>query len=268
MIKQLAAGGGVNKLPIIIVAGQSNAEGVVPLVDLPSAYAGSQPDIQIWWEGLPSAPITPTFQNMVPGTNTVHNSHRDTGTYDSSVQWGPEQRAAHYLKAKWNKKIYVIKNAFGGLAISWWDSPSGARWVELNRYITQATAWCIAAGKVPEFKSLIWLQGEADVIASTPISTYESKLRALMTNFRAINSYTASTQWVNVKIRSGVIAGGTGETGLQQINSLFQTIANENPTINKVIDPDAVGATPVGTNVHYDASGYLKIGEVWSNLIN
>jgi hypothetical protein len=266
MIDKLISGGLSKKITLLGYLGQSNNEGVVARILLPASYEGVQTNIKIWWEGLPSAPITPTFQNMEAGVNTVHPYHRDPATYDSSYQWGPEQSSSHILKDRLNKNIYLYKNAFGGLSIDYWRAPNGQRWIELKRYVEGITAWCLANDLVPDFAGVLFAQGETNVLYNTPIAEYEADYRALINNFRSINQYVSNTMWVALKMRSNVIAGGGGEPLLQSINNLFQTVANENPSINKVIDPDAIGAT--GPDVHYSAEGYVKVGEAFANLIH
>ena len=263
ILKNIISGGGNKRATIIKMIGQSNAEGVVLLSGLPSIYQGVRNFVSIWWEN--------SFEKMEAGVNTVNEFHRgvDTPADSGEYQWASEQNASYLLQKRLNREVYVIKNALGSQSISTWDSPSGSMWLELKEYTENSIAELEAIGKIPDFRSTIFLQGEADVINNTLKATYKTKLRDLISNWRALSSYLTDTPFVMVKMRSGSVGVGGGETLLQELNDVYDELRDEDPTRIIVIDPDAIGASiaDIGGDVHYNPQGYLIIGEAWYNTM-
>jgi len=196
-----------NIVLVIIVDGQSNAEGIFAPKGQGLYYTSTYmkytcDSILVNWEGdyLTSDTNTIDFIPMVVNTNTTCVLYSDPANDNYNAgNWGVEQTASRNLQQFLGRKVYVIRNGIGSLDIVRWNSPNGTQWIALKRKINHAISDIEGQGKVPMFVSMAWLQGESDIVLHYAY-LYENKLRTLISNIRAISPYTSSMQFCMFKL--------------------------------------------------------------------
>lgn len=156
--------GSVTTTPVILTAGQSNADGRVPINDLPAyiSYKYCQ-----WSYGSGDfCTATGDFQPFQP---TV-------GRTDLGPRWGFDAVVYYLLEQRWQRPFYVIKQTMDGTAINTACSNSTHGWFwsaytetlngnkSLLRAFTRQIDDCIKnLPKDYDIKVLLWHQGESDM---------------------------------------------------------------------------------------------------------
>jgi hypothetical protein len=246
---------------LFVLTGQSNAVGAPmggsgSLATLPSGYSGAQSNLKIWWEGSHTTPITPTFVNMECNVNTAHPDYTDPVTGNRTGQWGFEQQLSRDLYAHYGQTIYVVKSAYGGRSIEYWNNPSLDRWGELENYITGALAWCSANGKTPVFHAIVWVQGEQDAYEGNQ-GVYATKLRTVIARIRGLHSSLATTPFIMVKLRTDSNLGSGANN--DAISAAMDQVATD-PNCY-AFDPEAYPDMTFYTDgLHYNAAGLVAGG--------
>jgi len=200
---------------------------------------------------------TDEFDFLNPTVNTNGNA----AAYDElphSECWGPE------LPLAFNSPhdSYIIKAVQGGLGISYWESGQTMD-IELATQISDCRTWCIANGKAPVFRSLLWMQGETDIINET-LATYQTKLEAFINRTRALHPALWNMKVVIVTISHGLTRFTTEE--VNAMNAIYQSVAVNLSNI-ELIDTNSMTLTYYD-DLHYDYNGVLAIGNAWSDIIN
>lgn len=249
---------GITDVPVIILSGQSNAvgqTGAPVLSGLPSGWEDEQANIKIFWEGdyLTVNPANGAFVNMNPVENTRHPDYTDPiNPAFNTVGWSIEQEWSHTLLNDYSNS-YVIKSAYGGKKIDQWASPAGARWVELDRYITNGIRWLIANSLNPIFLGFAWTQGESDISGGTTQGDYETALTALISDTRGLSDYLTALQFYMLKIP-------TNFWGAEAIcNTSYANIASGDSD-SFVIETTQYSAGFDSGSGHYIASDLLNLG--------
>lgn len=255
-----------NIADIFILSGQSNAVGQFAaghVMDLfPSAYAGSQSNIKVFWEGPFDEDRDPgSFENMLVPDNTRDKIYTDPGnTYYNQTGWGVEQSWLHNIKSYLQRTVYLIKNAVGSQSIGAWTYITGPLWQQLTRQILDAKAELETAGKTVRFRGMIWMQGESDKDAGDDV--YVGFLNTLIGHIR--NDITEGLEdmpFYMVKLLPG--------TSLYdpEINEAFDDMAAADPTRNFVIETEDIPGVDTIDNLHYDPPTLLSIGETVFNAM-
>ena len=248
---------------IIGILGQSNAVGEAgDQSTLYPPYQGSQQYIYIAYDGnYITYPQPAHLENMLPCTNTRHRDYTNpTNEYYYSCGWSAEQRCAHRLQVYKNSYVAVIKSAYGGVSQAWFfDTNEGMQ--DFILFFNAAISDIISWGKIPKFKSIIWLQGESNCV--TPDNYYEGNMEYIINYIRTYSSYLANVNFTMVKL-SPKLARPTANKNI--INNAFVTAAAAKGNCF-IIDPTTVGATLGTDSLHFTANSLNILGETWFNLI-
>lgn len=255
-------------IPIIIVTGQSNAVATVAnkgsgLTSYPLEYQTIQDSLMISYEGnyLTYDTNNTYFATYTPNINTSSYNYSDPANAAYNIgNMAIELKCGDLLKDYYGKKVYIIKAARGSQGIIEWDN-GNIMWVELERKIRKAIQQIKANGSTPLVLSIGFMQGEQDATNGT-YHYYGSKLRALIVKMRAMSTEMNNTQFVMFRLSS---VSGNPSIGMNYVNAVFDSIATENPTINKTINTDS---QTFWSQPHYDANSIINMGGLWYNVID
>lgn len=161
---------------IVVLFGQSNAEGAANLSDLPGAMRGPHPQLRVWNDAAVAwQPLAAGVNNMlVPGTPRV----------------GPEMGMVDALPATaqplWLVKCAVWQSSLGPTPgpLNEWGPQAGELYPEMLRRIDNACAGAIALGMIPRVHLVAMMQGEADALDPTLAAAYATNLQHLITQLR------------------------------------------------------------------------------------
>ena len=251
-------------VPVILVAGQSNADGRVPLSALPDelkTYKYCQ-----WSYG--SGDYETADGTFVPFSPRVAKP----GIEQS---WGFDAMVYHQLEEHWQRPFYVIKHTDGGTAIDpdckrsthhlYWSADSmflrsttsashGGR--SLLKAFEQQIDDCLP--HLPQdydIKCLVWHQGESDCEA--PDRYYEN-LKAVVAHLRQhLAATTGKKKYLCLPVVCGTYAKGSRMRTPQVVEAL-ERLQREDPNFHVV---DAADLTLQRDRLHFDARGSQTLGQ-------
>ena len=263
-----------NVVPLIIIAGQSNADGRAPYATAENwegtewlAEAEYQVQDYYMWDSAKSG-----FETY----NVLTNN--GAGTDEGSDGSGKNNYAFDPFFAKafidhYGKPIYAIRQTLGGVGIydtvkrpsplySTWNAKIGyfeKQGVENVNYlllnliskIKDAQDWAAKNNKILLPVAILWHQGEHDANA-TAISQYKENLSEVISFMRGIFHAPA------LPFICGYISDSYNEY-CPQINAVFEEMAEED-TYMKVVDMEG-HYTFKDTNLHYDGQALAYMGE-------
>jgi hypothetical protein len=161
---------------LVLLFGQSNGEGAVPIGELPPALRREQPFTRIWndqsrrWEALLAG----------------HNG----SSYVAAPWCGPEMGIAMAAEAQ-RRPVWLLKLAIGPSSLvptpgpwSEWNAPAGELYAELLRRVDEAAAAVRALGLVPRLRTVCMMQGESDALDLALAADYQIHLRTLVRQLR------------------------------------------------------------------------------------
>ena len=250
------------KTPVILVAGQSNADGRVPLADLPED-------------------MTYRFCQWSYGSGDFETATGEFSRFSPRVakpkiekSWGFDAVVYHLLEQLWNRPFYVIKHTDGGTAIdpSCKGSTHGLYWSADTAFINH-TASASHGGRsllkaftrqiddcmknLPadsEIKVLIWHQGESDQQAA---SRYCENLRAVVAYVRNhLCEVTGKREYLQLPVVCGTYAEDSRQRSQQVVDALFR-LEREDPFFHVV---DASDLPLLRDHLHFNAQGAETLG--------
>ena len=226
---------------VLLVAGQSNAQGKALLANLPSSLSGPRANVNIW-----------------DGTKFVALEAKTNSGYPQVGQdWGLEMLLGELAAAKSGKPVYIIKHAIGGTGLtttgtnSWNPASSTGLYAAFKSNITAALAALSNAGKAPTVRGFVWVQGEEDS-KSDVATVYENKQTTL---FNGIRSHVGVP---DLKIVDGLLRGEFSTyVYTPQINTAKTNVA---AALGNVRTVRSSAFDDVGDDVHYDGAAQLALG--------
>lgn len=263
------------RIPVFIVAGQSNTDGRVPNRQLP-AYVRANGYRHAYWcynNGWYSS--QGRFERFWP---RIYNS-------DDSCKWAYDAITYYYLDKSMGRDFYVIKESRGGTAISlrcpsdhgmyWSASPDYLRSTQatdqggksllkalcenIDRCIDQSLA---KKGKL-DIKALIWHQGESD---RRDDSLYYENLKAVVAYVRQhVADKTGDKKYLKLPVIVGGIAHASHGYS-KGVEDGQRRLQQEDPNFHLVEVPDA---TLQSDCMHFDAKGAEMLGvKVYNKLVD
>ena len=171
----------------ILVAGQSNTEGRVPIAQAPSYITTNDntvPNVQMWNNG------TKLFAPFKFGVNTGSGTGATTATL-----YAYDAIASYLLSQNKSQTIYLIKRAQGGTAIDVGGTNGGGYWTPKTELITsghklieqlkERARTALASDPTLEIKAVMWHQGEGDS-TTTAVSHFYQNLKNVIAYIRGI----------------------------------------------------------------------------------
>ncbi len=252
---------------VLIVAGQSNADGRVPVSDLPAdvSYQYCQ-----WSYG--SGDFKTATGQFEPFSPTVAR----TALGD---RWGFDAIVYHLLEQSLRQPFYVIKQTMGGTAINprcersthgnyWSADPAflsqtksaGRGGKSLLKALTEQIDACIdqQLSRLPqgyEFHALLWHQGESD---KPQADSYHDNLQQVVAYIRQhLVEKTGNQHYATLPIVCGNFAKNSRQ-GSAQVAAALNQLAQEDKNFHVV---DASDLTLQSDQLHFDAKGAEILGK-------
>lgn len=251
-------------VPVILTAGQSNADGRVSLAELPDELKTFRYCLWSYGSGdfeTATGEFTP-FSPRVAKPNVCES-------------WGFDAVVYHELEKLWQCPFYVIKHTDGGTAIdpSCKSSTHGLYWSADPNYLDGTTSAshggkslllaferqideCLAnLPKKYDIKVLIWHQGESDQEAS---ERYHDNLRAVIAHVRQhLVKKTGQKRYAKLPVVCGTYSTKSRMRSQQVVDALYQ-LEREDPNFHVV---DASDLTLLRDRLHFDATGASILGQ-------
>ncbi len=237
-----------NTVPLIVIIGQSNADGRGGLTNLSETlvdfYSEDHPHLKIYYK-----PAVKTGGTVTSGTKiddgewyTLKNDHSDIDKYtsmnignvDSTVaiqsasQHGPELQLGYdYFQEFGHNELRIIKFAVGSSSLKDHWLPTDGLYDTFMRYVYQpAIRAILREGKKPTLLGVLFNQGEGDA-NSTNSPLYQANLETLISQFRAdsgfenatfnivqLSDFKSDSDWLNVKAVQATISSSDIYTNL------------------------------------------------------
>lgn len=249
-------------VPVILTAGQSNADGRVPLKDLPGYihYNYCQ-----WSYGSGDfETATGQFSLFVPRVAKPKIEQ----------SWGFDAIVYYQLEQLWQKPFFVIKHTDGGTAIdpSCKASTHGLYW-SADKTFLKSTTSASHGGKsllkaftrqiddcldnLPanyDIKVLLWHQGESDQKAG---EHYYKNLKAVVSYLRKhLVKKTGCKRYAKLPVICGTFAKDSKQ-GSQKVTEALYQLEKKDPNFH-VVDASDLSLLP--DHLHFDAKGAETLG--------
>lgn len=244
----------VNRVRIVLLGGQSNADGRAAVSGLPTNLQSPQSDVDLYYrvEGKSGALTT-----LRPGLS-------ETSQFGPEITLGRGLADAHAQET--GTRVAIIKYANGGtnLHTQWkaggdaTTSGDGPEYVAFQQTVTPALS--ALAAKYPqatlELDAMVWMQGESDA-TSTGASAYQANLAAFIADIRA--TYGASLPFVIGRLSDQQTA--INATYRNQVRTAQENVAAASP-ITSFVSTDGFGMN--GDNLHFSAVGQQSLGSAFA----
>lgn len=237
----------------IIVAGQSNTDGRVPIAQAPSYITDNDntvPNVLMWNGG------TKAFAPFKFGTNTGSSAGTTTSTL-----YAYDAIASYLLAQNKSQNIYLIKTARGGTAIDVTGSDGGGYWTPYTEVIPSGKLKLIEDLKLKvltalkdnpdlEIKAILWHQGEGDSATATARVKYYQNFKNVIAYIRGIVG--------NPKLPFifGTIAPVSAQYSTE-VDEAFNAVFEEDPFVYKVDMSDGT----LLDSWHFDATSTNNLGQ-------
>ena len=250
------------RIPVVLTAGQSNADGRVPLADFPKDISYSH---CLWSYGSGDfETATGEFSKYSPRVAKPKIGR----------SWGFDAVVYYQLELLWQRPFYVIKHTDGGTAIdpSCKSSTHGLYWSADTAFLNH-TASASHGGKsllkaferqiddclkhLPQnydIKVLIWHQGESDQSAA---DRYYDNLRAVIAHVRRhLVEVTCKKKYRKLPVVCGTFSKDSRQGSPKVAEALFR-MEHEDKHFHVV---DASDLPLLGDRLHFNAEGAQKLG--------
>lgn len=246
----------VTRVRVLLLGGQSNADGRAVVTDLPLALQSPQTDVDIYYRTEVTAGALTTLR---PGLS-------------ETSQFGPEilvgSRLADIHAHESGTRVAIIKYANGGtnLHTQWkaggdaTTTGDGPEYLTFQQTVTAGRA--ALAAKYPmatlELDSMVWMQGESDVDAGAAATgVYQANLTAFIADLRA--TYDSSLPFIIGRLSSSQTA--LDATGLATVRAAQDAVAAADPRTG-IISTD--GLSMKSDNLHFSAAGQQALGSAFA----
>ena len=251
-------------VPVILTAGQSNADGRVPLAELPTEFQTYK--YCLWSYG--SGDFETATGQFVPFSPRVAKPGIERS-------WGFDAVVYKRLEQLWQRPFYVIKHTDGGTAIdpACQSSTHGLYWSADPAFL-DSTLSASHGGRsllkaferqiddclpnLPEnydIKVLIWHQGESDQRAA---DRYYDNLKAVVQHIRQhLVAVTGQQRYAYLPVVCGTYAKGSRMRSQQVVDALYR-IEQEDAHFFVV---DAADLPLLPDRLHFNAQGAIELGQ-------
>jgi hypothetical protein len=161
---------------LVVLFGQSNAEGAASLTELQTSLHGPHPHLRVWNDAVAA------WQPLQAGANTM--------LILGTPAVGPELGIVDLLRPKsqavWLVKCAVWQSSLGPTPgpFNEWGAQAGELYPEMLRRIDNAAAGVIALGLTPRVRLVCMMQGESDALDPGLAAAYAANLQDLILQLR------------------------------------------------------------------------------------
>ena len=259
------------KVPVILTAGQSNADGRVPLSELPEEMRSYQYCLWSYGSG--------DFETATGEFSPYSPRVAKPGIEQS---WGFDAVVYKRLEQLWQRPFYVIKHTDGGTAIdpSCKSSTHGLYWSAAPAFLDSTTSASHGGRSLlkaferqiddclqnlpPNYyiKCLIWHQGESDHEAA---ERYYDNLKAVIRHIRQhLVEVTGKKKYRKLPVICGTYAKNSRMRSQQVVDALYR-LSREDRNFHVV---DASDLPLLRDRLHFNAEGAQTLGQrVYNNLV-
>lgn len=244
---------------VLVLFGQSNAEGYADRHALPTELRVSLPEARVWneaagrWEALLAGRNNTTLQ--VPG-------------------WcGPEMTLVDALTASgepvWLVKFAVGQTALGPLAGPWneWAPASQELYAELMRRVRRACVELRAIGLRPTVQGLCMMQGESDATDAALAAGYHARLADLVTTLRADLAAADLTEGRPVPFVLGLVNRDLIPVGFAHADAVRAAQSAVAASLTDVIAVETTGLPVQSDRVHFATPGVMTLGSRFAGAL-
>lgn len=252
-----------DEVPLLIILGQSNADGRGVKADLSdmaafnfgaATIAGSDPYVRIFNKSITRTPASASVNRVLNGAWEDYTGSNgmivspQTGTLSTSA--GPELAFAYiwankvYLNT--GKSLHILKCAIGGTPLYYSGASADTNWASntgqirelfFNYLARPAITELLNSGKKPRLIGIYWAQGESDTDTTANANAYEANLINLIADVRnktgftdgkfimqSLSNHSNTTQWNTVKQAYVNIANADARSKVIKIDGSDNTI--------------------------------------------
>jgi len=240
------------EVDVVVLFGQSNAEGMATLAEVPVALRGAHPCIRIWNEAQSA------FEPMQPGYNNT--------LFPLQMRVGPEigmvEMALHLPRPVWLVKVALGQSSLGPNPGPWneWGPQAGELYGEMVRRIGAAANAIRQLGLVPRVRLVCMMQGESDAIDPGLAQAYAGNLSDLITQMRSdldvLDCQGKDVAWFRIGLVSPRLARvGFTEIGVVRLAQRAVALATER---SDTVETRTLELAPDG--VHFAFSALHELG--------
>lgn len=236
-----------------LLAGQSNMVGIGQVTGLPPSLRVGQPDVEIFWSGVPA------WRPLEPSSAYSSGSARYTG---------PETSFGRTLADSLpDVDVKLIKHAVGGTDLaSYWhpgeyrdDPAQGAGYRDWLATVDAGLAELDAAGTDYQIAGMIWMQGESDATSSHYAHAYAANMAHLIARVRD------DVGVAELPFAQGLIDCLGVCAYRDTVRSAQQAVADADPLVY-AIETEDLGLYPADA-WHYQGLGTRVMGERFAQVL-
>jgi len=258
-------------IDIVILAGQSNAEGHTYVSELKKRIS---PDVYRLYESKLSTKIKYNCDQSRNKSEWFENVKLGQGF--NSSRFGPEiGMAATFENADLERDLYIFKYTVGATSIyNDWKSPkSGNQGRLYNSFIIdlmETLGGLEEEGYIPHVKAICWMQGEADSQNTTSTAKYQEYEKNLFDDINEVICDYVDDESINIV--DAYISDYSAWTNYKIVNNAKKTNADNNAN-HHIIDTIAEGlqynSEPTGgvDYFHYDSLSMIKLGKLFAESV-
>ena len=265
---QSGANAAVRHLKVIVLAGQSNAEGYesYAVQSDGSNLLGTNPadnsvPFTFWGDDTSTVDTPPAFLNA---PQVIAQTGKQT--------FGPEIGIARFLWSHHRQNIAVVKVAVAGSSLASWE-PGSARLMTLSKQVTDLETWESDQGTSASVTAIVWMQGETESLGATAPATYRATLSSFLPKLRHAVGAKATVPVILVRTSTAAYVGilrrvtkgnctPSSCADLLEWNVMVRaaqlSVAKSSA---RVILVDSAGLPRTGVQLHLSATGELLLGK-------
>ena len=239
------------RLLVLMLAGQSNADGRAAVFELPPDLQSPQNDVDFYYMVEGQSPVLTTLR---PGLS-------ETSQFGPEIRLG--RRYADIYAGEEGTRVAIIKYANGGTNLHTQWKPGGdattngdgPEYVVFQNTATSGLAALAAAhpNATIELVAFVWMQGESDADNDAGANAYQANLAAFISDVRA--TYGASLPFLISRLSAGQTA--INATRLATVCAAQDAVAAADP-LTGILDTDSFGMK--SDNLHFDGAGQMAMG--------
>lgn len=257
------------RIDIILLAGQSNADGRAPSSGLPPELRAPRPDI-LFYSHLHGEAANPDGSLGRLGPLITGRTQFPANAFGPEIGLGLTLAKAYAARPQ--AKFAIVKYAKGGSSLmrDWRaggdasDLGDAPHYQTFKRVIRDAS---LALGtRYPNaainFIGLVWVQGETDADTDPAAVAYADNLATFATDLRATLK-TPQLRFVVARLSGNQLAlcapGAKSRARFQTVRNAQDQFTSTDSR-NVIVDTDSAGFSFLPDHLHYDSTGQLKLG--------
>lgn len=247
----------VTRLRIVLIGGQSNADGRAPVSELPTSpinLQNPQNDVDLFYR----------VEGGTAQRTTLRPGLSETGQFGPEIQLG--RRLADLYAQEIGTRVAIIKYANGGtdLKTQWkaggtaTTTGDGPDYVIFQQTVTAGLAALAAAypDATLDLQGMVWMQGETDAVPASS-GLYQANLTNFIADIRA--TYGAALPFLIGRLSSKQTALNAPD--LAAVRATQNAVAAADPR-TAMIDTDLFAIKP--DLLHFTGSGQLSLGSFFA----